>query len=127
MSWLSPALYVFFYLFQAVLGENGVFDTGAFLCAVVFKQPESVFSEQADGNKIYFSLASPFPSESPSRRTISFIIRNCTKRVLNVNHTVHPNLVKNSHKKSAILCRYSRLPLSLTEIDTLQVDDNNVV
>ena len=52
ISWLSPALYVFFYLFQAVLGENGVFDTGAFLCAVVFKQPESVFSEQADGDKI---------------------------------------------------------------------------
>ena len=40
-----------FYLFQAVLGETGL-DTGAFLCAVVFKQPESVFSEQADGDKI---------------------------------------------------------------------------
>ena len=42
-------------------------------------------------DEICFSLASPFPPESPSRRTISFIIRNCTKRVLSVNHTAHPN------------------------------------
>lgn len=33
-------------------------------------------------------------------------------------------VVKNSHKTSATLCRYFRLPLSLTEIDSLQVDDN---
>ena len=29
-----------------------LYTSGAFLCAVVFKQPESVFSEQADGDKI---------------------------------------------------------------------------
>ena len=30
-------------------------------------------------------------ADSPSTRTISRIMRNCTKRVRNVNHTAHPN------------------------------------
>ena len=41
--------------------------------------------------EICFSPGFPFvPAESPSKRTISPIMRNCTKRVFSVNQRAHP-------------------------------------